>query len=148
MSQDSSTDLGLAIVKQRLTALGLNPQGYRLDDGSGLSRHNLVSPKTFIQVLSAMARLPEGRLYRNSLPIAGLTGTLKNRLKNTPAQGRVWAKTGSMTGVISLSGYVEPSQYSPLVFSIIVDRHDRRTSEMAKAIDEVVVLLSRLKQCR
>jgi D-alanyl-D-alanine carboxypeptidase/D-alanyl-D-alanine-endopeptidase (penicillin-binding protein 4) len=95
-----------------------------------------------------MARLPEGTLYRNSLPIAGLTGTLKYRLKNTPAQGRVRAKTGSMTGVISLSGYVEPSQYSPLVFSIIVDRHDRRTSEMAKAIDEVVVLLSRLKQCR
>lgn len=147
-SPDSSTDLGLAIVKQKLTELAVNPQGYRLDDGSGLSRHNLVSPRTFVQVLSAMARLPEGTLYRNSLPIAGLTGTLKNRLKNTPAQGRVRAKTGSMTGVISLSGYVEPSQYSPLVFSIIIDRHDRRTSEMAKAIDEVVVLLSRLKQCR
>jgi serine-type D-Ala-D-Ala carboxypeptidase/endopeptidase (penicillin-binding protein 4) len=147
ISNTDTSDLGLEIVKQRLTELGVNPQGYRLKDGSGLSRHNLVSPNAFVRVLSSIAKLPEGKIYRDSLPIAGISGTLKNRFKGTTAEGLVRAKTGSMTGAISLSGYLNPPHYSPLVFSIILDRHDRRTSEMARTIDEIVVLLARLKQC-
>jgi serine-type D-Ala-D-Ala carboxypeptidase/endopeptidase (penicillin-binding protein 4) len=130
-----------------LTELGVNPQAYSLSDGSGLSRHNLVAPSAFIQLLSAMANTPEATIYRDSLPIAGMSGSLKNRMKGTIAQGIVRAKTGSMGGVISLSGYINPHQYSPLVFSIILNQHDRSTSSMAKIIDEIVVLLARLKQC-
>jgi D-alanyl-D-alanine carboxypeptidase/D-alanyl-D-alanine-endopeptidase (penicillin-binding protein 4) len=147
ISTAETTDLGLEIIKQKLTELGVNTQSYRLKDGSGLSRHNLVTPNAFVRVLSAMAQLPEGKMYRDSLPIAGVSGTLKNRLKGTAAEGLVRAKTGSMTSVISLSGYVNPPNYSPLAFSIILDRHDRRTAEMTKVIDEIVVLLARLKQC-
>ncbi len=145
-TEDTST-LGIELVKQRLTELGVNPQTYYLRDGSGLSRHNLVAPTAFIQVLSAMATKPEGQLYRNSLPVAGISGSLKNRLKGTLAQGIVRAKTGSMSGVVSLSGYINSPQYPPLVFSIILNQHDRSTSNMVKVIDEVVVLLARLKQC-
>jgi D-alanyl-D-alanine carboxypeptidase/D-alanyl-D-alanine-endopeptidase (penicillin-binding protein 4) len=146
-SNDDTSTLGISLVKQRLTELGVNPQAYLLRDGSGLSRHNLVAPTAFIQVLSAMATMPEGQLFRDSLPVAGVSGSLKNRMKGTLAQGIVRAKTGSMSGIVSLSGYVNSPKYSPLVFSIILDRHDRSTSSMVKIIDEITVLLSRLKQC-
>jgi serine-type D-Ala-D-Ala carboxypeptidase/endopeptidase (penicillin-binding protein 4) len=144
---DDTTSFGISMVKQRLTELGVNPQSYRLDDGSGLSRHNLVAPSAFTQLLTAMANTPEGKVYRDSLPVAGVSGTLKNRMKGTSAQGIVQAKTGSMGGTISLSGYMNSPKYSPLVFSIILNQHDRPTAEMSKVIDRVVVVLSRLKQC-
>ena len=144
---ESTTALGIELVKQRLNELGVDAQAYYLRDGSGLSRHNLVAPMAFIRVLAAMATLPEAQTYRDSLPVAGVSGSLRNRLKGTMAQGIVRAKTGSMSGIISLSGYVNSPTYSPLVFSIILNQHDRSTSSMAKVIDEVVVVLSRLKQC-
>jgi serine-type D-Ala-D-Ala carboxypeptidase/endopeptidase (penicillin-binding protein 4) len=144
---DDTTSFGISVVKQRLAELGVNPQSYRLNDGSGLSRHNLVAPSAFVQLLSGMTNTPEGKVFRDSLPVAGISGTLKNRMKGTSAQGIVQAKTGSMGGTISLSGYMNSPKYSPLVFSIILNQHDRPTSEMSKVIDRVVVALSRLKQC-
>jgi D-alanyl-D-alanine carboxypeptidase/D-alanyl-D-alanine-endopeptidase (penicillin-binding protein 4) len=147
ISTEDTANLGIALFKQNLTAMGVDPQAYRLSDGSGLSRHNLVAPSTFLQVLSAMAIAPTAQVYRDSLPIAGFSGSLKNRLKGTLAQGIVRAKTGSMSGVVSLSGYIYPPQYSPLVFSIILNQHDRPTSQMVKVIDEIMVLLARVKQC-
>jgi serine-type D-Ala-D-Ala carboxypeptidase/endopeptidase (penicillin-binding protein 4) len=144
---DDTTSFGISMVKQRLTELGVNSQSYRLDDGSGLSRHDLVAPSAFTQLLTAMANTPEGKVYRDSLPVAGVSGTLKNRMKGTAAQGIVQAKTGSMAGVISLSGYMNSPKYSPLVFSIILNQHDRPTSEMSQVIDRVVVAIARLKQC-
>jgi serine-type D-Ala-D-Ala carboxypeptidase/endopeptidase (penicillin-binding protein 4) len=144
---DDTTSFGISMVKQRLTELGVNSQSYRIDDGSGLSRHDLVAPSAFAQLLTAMASTPEGKVYRDSLPIAGVSGTLKNRMKGTAAQGIVQAKTGSMGGIISLSGYMNSPKYSPLVFSIILNQHDRPTSEMSQVIDRVVVAIARLKQC-
>jgi serine-type D-Ala-D-Ala carboxypeptidase/endopeptidase (penicillin-binding protein 4) len=146
-SSDDISSLGIALLKQRLTELGVNAQAYRISDGSGLSRHNLVAPTAFTQLLSGMATTPEGRIFRDSLPVAGMTGTLKNRLKGTLAQGNVQAKTGSMSSIITLSGYINPPQYSPLVFSIMLNQHDTSTSKMSKVIDEIVVLLARLRQC-
>ncbi len=145
-STDDTSTLGIAMVKQRLTELGIDPQAYLLRDGSGLSRHNLVAPNAFVQLLVAMAKLPAGR-YRDSLPVAGISGSLKNRFKGTIAQGIVSAKTGSMSGVASLSGYINPPQYAPLVFSIIINQHDRSTASIVKVIDEVVVRLARLHRC-
>ncbi len=145
-NQDTSNS-GIAIIKRNLTQMGIDPQSYSLHDGSGLSRHNLISPATLVQVLTAMANTPVGQIYRDSLPIAGISGSLKNRMKGTLAQGIVHAKTGSMSGVVSLSGYINPPQSPPLVFSIILNQHDRPTSQMVKVIDEIMVILARLKQC-
>ncbi len=146
-SSEDTISLGIASVKKSLTEMGIDPQSYSLHDGSGLSRHNLVTPTTFVKLLSAISSTPAGQLYRDSLPIAGVSGSLRNRMKGTLAQGIVRAKTGSMSGVVSLSGYVNPPQYSPLVFSIILNQHDRPTSQMVKVIDEIMVLLARLQQC-
>jgi serine-type D-Ala-D-Ala carboxypeptidase/endopeptidase (penicillin-binding protein 4) len=144
---EDTTDLGLAIVKQSLASFGIPTQSHRLADGSGLSRQNLIAPTALVKLLTGMAKTPEYKIYRDSLPVAGTSGTLRNRMKGTPAQGIVFAKTGSMTGIIGLSGYINPPQYPPLAFSIIIDRHDRSTASMSKIIDEVVVLLAKLKQC-
>ncbi|WP_373547976.1 D-alanyl-D-alanine carboxypeptidase/D-alanyl-D-alanine-endopeptidase [Chamaesiphon sp.] len=146
-SSEDSISLGITSVKKSLTEMGIDPQTYSLHDGSGLSRHNLVTPTTFVRVLSAMMLTPSGQIYRDSLPIAGVSGSLRNRMKGTLAQGIVRAKTGSMSGVVSLAGYINPPQYSPLVFSIILNQHDRPTSQMVKVIDEIMVLLARLQQC-
>jgi serine-type D-Ala-D-Ala carboxypeptidase/endopeptidase (penicillin-binding protein 4) len=146
-SNEDTINLGIALVKQRLTEMGVDSQSYKIRDGSGLSRHNLVAPTAFIQLLSTMTTTPDGQIYRASLPVAGISGSLKHRLKGTLAQGIVRAKTGSMSGVVSLSGYINPPQYSPLVFSIILNQHDRPTSQMVAVIDELIVILARLKQC-
>ena len=146
-STEDTSNLGIALVKQNLTAMGVDAQAYRLSDGSGLSRHNLVAPIAFVRILSAMSTTPTGQIYRDSLPLSGVSGSLRNRMLGTVAQGIVRAKTGSLSGVTSLSGYINPPQYSPLVFSIMLNQHDRPTSQMVKVIDEIMVVLARLKQC-
>lgn len=143
----ASVEVGLEVVKQTLTSLGVAPQGYVLADGSGLSRHNLISPETLVQTLKAMLQTPQAALYRASLPVAGVSGTLKNRFRDTPAQGILQAKTGSMSGVSALSGYLNGPNFSPLVFSIMVNQSDQSGAVLRQAIDEMVLLLTRLRSC-
>lgn len=143
----NTADIGLEVLKTSLTKLGVNPTSYILVDGSGLSRRNLVSPEALVQVLRLIAKTPVGSVYRASLPVAGKTGTLKTRFRGTPAEGIVQAKTGTMTGAISLSGYVNNSKYEPLVFSIIVNETEQPAAVVRQAIDEIVVLLTQLQHC-
>jgi D-alanyl-D-alanine carboxypeptidase/D-alanyl-D-alanine-endopeptidase (penicillin-binding protein 4) len=93
-----------------------------------------------------MARSPESSFYRASLPVAGISGTLENRFRNTPAQGIVQAKTGTVSGVVALSGYIDAPNYEPLVFSIIVNQSGSATT-LRQAVDEIVLLLTRLRRC-
>ncbi len=144
---NSSAEAGLEVVKTILTELGVDPQSYVLADGSGLSRHNLISPATLVQTLIAITQTPQAKVYRASLPIAGVSGTLKNRFQNTPAQGVLQAKTGSMSGVSALSGYLDSPNFPPLVFSILVNQSDQSGAEVRQAIDEMVLLLTRLRSC-
>ncbi|MBW4615152.1 MAG: D-alanyl-D-alanine carboxypeptidase/D-alanyl-D-alanine-endopeptidase [Desmonostoc vinosum HA7617-LM4] len=138
---------GLEAVKASLTQLGVDPANYVLVDGSGLSRRNLVTPEALVQTLRGIARTPTASVYRASLPVAGKSGTLKNRFQNTPAEGIVQAKTGTLTGVVSLSGYVNAPQYEPLVFSIIVNQSEQPATVIRQAMDEIVVLLTQLQRC-
>jgi len=147
VKNQTSAEMGLAALKQTLTELGVDPQSYNLVDGSGLSRHNLVSPDAIVQTLQAMAKSPEADAYRASLPVAGVSGTLKNRFRDTPAQGIVQAKTGTVTGVAALSGYLNAPGFQPLVFSIIVNQSDQSAVTTRQAIDKIVLLLTRLRRC-
>lgn len=146
-ADESTAAAGLQQVKANLTELAVEPESYVLADGSGLSRHNLVSPTAIVQLLQAIARTPMAQSYRDSLAVAGVEGTLRQRFQNTPAQGRVYAKTGTMTGVSALSGYMEVPDYQPLVFSIMVNQSNQSVSTIRQAIDEIVVLLSQLRSC-
>ncbi|MBW4676948.1 MAG: D-alanyl-D-alanine carboxypeptidase/D-alanyl-D-alanine-endopeptidase [Desmonostoc geniculatum HA4340-LM1] len=147
LKNQTSANVGLEVVKASLTQLGVDPANYVLIDGSGLSRRNLVTPEAFVQTLRLIARTPAASIYRASLPVAGKTGTLKYRFQNTPAEGIVQAKTGTLTGVVSLSGYVNAPKYEPLVFSIIVNQSEQPTTVVRQAIDEIVVLLAQLQRC-
>lgn len=142
-----SAAMGLAVVKTTLTDLAVDPAGYVMADGSGLSRHNLVSPEALVQTLQAMAKSPEAATYRASLPVAGVSGTLRNRFRNTPAQGILQAKTGTLSGVSALSGYLDGPNFQPLVFSILVNQSDQSSTVLRQAIDQIVLLLTRLRSC-
>lgn len=145
--QEDTGVMGLKELKTALTQLGVNPNSYILADGSGLSRHNLISPEALVQTLRFMANSSAASIYRQSLPIAGENGTLKNRFNNTPNRVNLQAKTGTLSGVSALSGYIEVPNYEPLVFSIIVNQSDLSAAKMRSATDEIVLLLNRLRRC-
>ncbi|MEA5514534.1 D-alanyl-D-alanine carboxypeptidase/D-alanyl-D-alanine-endopeptidase [Nodularia sp. UHCC 0506] len=146
-TNQTTADAGLAVVKTTLTQLGVDPTSYILVDGSGLSRKNLISPQALVQTLQAMTKSPQAEIFRASLPVAGVSGTLRNRLRDTPAVEIVQAKTGTMTGVVSLSGYVNAPNYQPLAFSIIVNHSEQPARVVRQSIDEIVVLLTQLQRC-
>ncbi|MDJ0615818.1 MAG: D-alanyl-D-alanine carboxypeptidase/D-alanyl-D-alanine-endopeptidase [Calothrix sp. MO_192.B10] len=143
----NTANVGLAVLKTTLNQLRVNPQSYQIVDGSGLSRKNLISPEALVQTLQGMAKSPQAKVFRASLPVAGVSGTLRNRMKGTPAEGIVRAKTGTLSGVVTLSGYVNPPQYSPVNFSIMVNQTGQPSRTIRKAVDEIVVLLTQLKRC-
>jgi serine-type D-Ala-D-Ala carboxypeptidase/endopeptidase (penicillin-binding protein 4) len=143
----NALEAGLVTLQSILSQLVVSSDSYRLVDGSGLSRHNLVSPEALVQTLQAMAIAPEAKVYRASLPVAGVSGTLQSRFQNTPAQGIVQAKTGTLSGAVGLSGYLNAPSYQPLVFSILVNQSTESTSTLRSAVDEIVVLLTRLRSC-
>ena len=147
LPQEDTDEIGLKELKTALTQLGVNPNSYILADGSGLSRHNLISPEALVQTLRFMANSPAASIYRQSLPIAGESGTLKNRLSSTPNRVILQAKTGTLSGVSALSGYIEVPDYEPLVFSIIINQSDLSAASMRSATDEIVLLLNRLRRC-
>ena len=144
-SLDSSVS-GVNAVRQILSGLDVNPNRYSMVDGSGLAERDRASAEAFVQTLQAMALQPEAQTFRRSLAVAGRSGTLSNRMGNTSAAGIVSAKTGTLQGAVGLSGYINPPNYAPLVFSIIINSDDS-PSTLRGAIDEMVVLLSRLRNC-
>ena len=140
---------GSQSVQQALTSLGIDPNGYRLRDGSGLSRNNLATPRTLVSTLRAMFHARGNEVFLASLPVAGVSGTLKNRLRDTSAQGFVRAKTGTLKGVRALSGYIEHPEYDTLVFSIIANQPRTESSQaMVDTVDEIVLRLNTLTNCK
>lgn len=138
---------GVSAVKDTLTQLGINPNSYRLSDGSGLSRQNLASPITLVQLLRAMSVAKNRDIFYSSLAVAGVSGTLKRRFHLTPVEGHLHGKTGTLTGVRALSGYLEHPEYGVLVFSIIANQPSNSGDSLVNAIDDIVVQVSKLSRC-
>ena len=112
-------------------------------DGSGLSRYDYVSPETLVAILAhvhadAMLRLP----FEATLPVVGRDGTLSNRMKGTAADGNAIAKTGSMSNVRALSGYLTAADGERLVFSILANNFEAPAEVVNRAIDAIVVRLA------
>jgi|GEM_PF-2434164 len=138
---------GQPAIQRTLTPLGVDASGYRLADGSGLSRSNAVQPNAAISLLRAMSRDRNSALFRDSLPASGVSGTLVNRFRGTPAQGRVFAKTGTLRGVRALSGYMAHPLYGSLVFSIIANHPSQRGDGLRSAIDRMVLTTMQMRPC-
>src|ERR1035437_4215240 len=126
--------------------MGINTDGMMLADGSGLSRLNLVSPRHFISLLNYMFKSKFFIPYFNSLPIAGVDGTLGSRLKNTRAEGKIRAKTGYLTAVRSLYGYAFTGDNEPVAFSIIANNFNVPVKLAENLQDLVCLRLSNFKR--
>ncbi|MEO0532995.1 MAG: D-alanyl-D-alanine carboxypeptidase/D-alanyl-D-alanine-endopeptidase [Cyanobacteria bacterium P01_A01_bin.123] len=138
---------GTAAVKRILQDMGVDPESYVQVDGSGLSRHNLATPTALVSVLQAMDQTPNAAVYRNSLSQAGINGTLRNSFRNSAIVEQLWGKSGWLSRNAALSGYVNPPNYPPLVFSILLNNADTRSSVIGRAMDDVVLLLADLHVC-
>lgn len=139
---------GAEAVKQSLGSLGINPSGFRQVDGSGLSRGNQATPRTIVDTLKVMNNAQGKDLFYESLPLAGVSGTLRRRFRSTPVQGKVRAKTGTLRGVRALSGYMEHPEYGRVVFSIMVNQSSQSGSTLIWGVDQIVLRLSQLSNCR
>jgi D-alanyl-D-alanine carboxypeptidase/D-alanyl-D-alanine-endopeptidase (penicillin-binding protein 4) len=116
---------------------------FSLSDGSGLSSSNLVSPAVFAQLLRFMRRHPRYATFAAGMPQAGAAGSLRTRFQGTPLAGRVRAKTGTISRVHSLSGYIDGGGGRTLSFSVMANHHAESTRMMLAMIDSVVVEMGR-----
>jgi D-alanyl-D-alanine carboxypeptidase/D-alanyl-D-alanine-endopeptidase (penicillin-binding protein 4) len=141
----TSVEDGVEAVKSFLRGAGIEPRGqFVMADGSGLSRHNYITANGTVRLLTYMAAHRYAAVFRDSLPIAGVDGTLRTRLRDTPAQGNVRAKTGTINAVAALSGYVTSAAGERLVFSIILNNYPEESSSRRSHIDTIAVLLASL----
>lgn len=138
----TSSEAGHEVLKQFVATAGLDPNSYALADGSGLSRHNLISASGTLQLLVFMSRHRYAAAFRDALPVAGVDGTLRNRMKENAATGNLRAKTGTINQVATLSGYVTSAAGERLVFSIIVNNLPQEANVRRGYIDEIASMLA------
>ena len=135
-------EVGLQMVRAFLHQAGIAENDVALNDGSGLSRNDLISANTTVQLLRFMSRHKYFAQFRDALPIAGVDGTLRTRMRGTPAQGNVRAKTGSLSSVASLSGYVTSAAGEHLVFSMMLNNYPDAAAVRRDSMDAIAILLA------
>lgn len=146
---EGSWTRGIEVMRKYLASIGIDTTQLQFTDGSGLSRMDLVTADAIVKLLHVMSSDPKlDSAFYNSLPIMGVDGTLENRLKNTPAMGNIHAKTGSMTGVRSISGYLTTHDGEPIAFSILANNYTCPGSEIGKLEDEVLLNLVNFSRTR
>lgn len=138
----TSEELGLEAVKSFLKTAGIRPEALVLDDGSGLSRNDMITAEASVQLLTFMSKHRYANVFRDALPIAGVDGTLRNRMRSTPAENNLRAKTGSLSSAASLGGYLTTAAGEKLAFSIMVNNYPRDVEPRTACIDPIAVLLA------
>jgi serine-type D-Ala-D-Ala carboxypeptidase/endopeptidase (penicillin-binding protein 4) len=136
-----TTEAGLEVVRAFLTRAGATLEGTELRDGSGLSPHNLVTPRLLTQLLVYMSRHPHAAVFKASLPVAGIDGTLRHRLTGTRAEGQVLAKTGSIVHASTLCGYASTRRGERLAFTFLFDHYVAPNARVRAALDAAVRVL-------
>jgi D-alanyl-D-alanine carboxypeptidase/D-alanyl-D-alanine-endopeptidase (penicillin-binding protein 4) len=122
----SSAEIGLANMRDFLSKkVGADPQAIRVYDGSGLSTLDYLTPRTMIQLLSYAHKGPWSSAYHGSLPVAGESELLRRRMRGTPAEGNLHAKTGTTDVVVALGGYVTAKDGEIVAFSFIYNGRDK-----------------------
>jgi len=122
-------------------AAGIEPGDVIQTDASGLSRHDLVTPRAIVTLLTFAQKQSWFGPYYASLPVAGIDGTLEDRMKNTPAAGRIHAKTGSVEHVRTLSGFAETPGGRRLIFSFLSNNQGGKSHEAADALTGLCVAM-------
>jgi D-alanyl-D-alanine carboxypeptidase/D-alanyl-D-alanine-endopeptidase (penicillin-binding protein 4) len=146
-SKPANAKNGIKVLEKMIEQIGLDPKDYRLVDGSGVSHYNVVSAELLVSVLKYIfVNNPE--LYQilyNSFPNAGVDGTLEYRMKKTLAENNVHAKTGTLTGVSTLSGYLTTRKNHLIAFSIMMQNYIGSSSKAKELQDEICKILSEIK---
>ena len=138
---EGSWEAGREVVEEFLAGLAIPPGSYELSDGSGMSRNNRFSPRQITHLLHHMYFQPRGRDFLLTLPYSGEPGLKwEHRLAEHPYRGNVFAKTGSLLGVSTLSGYVKARSGKIYAFSILCNR-TRSNWQAQKAQDAIVKAL-------
>ncbi len=141
--QQDSAAIGIAEVKNFLVSIDVPEDGIIQYDGSGLSRHNLITPAAVVQLYAYMAKQSKfAQAWRDSLTIGGVDGTLANRFKGTLAQGNIRGKTGTIDQVSALSGYMTTAGGEQLVVSFVVNGVPL-TKYRTGTIDDIVLMLAK-----
>lgn len=136
-----STAAGLKVEQDFRRAAGIPDGDVVLSDGSGLARDDLVTPRAMVMLLRYAARQPWGRDFASTLPIAGVDGTLTDRMKNSAAAGLIEAKTGSVEHDHALSGYATTLRSEDLVFAILCNNDSQRGPGASATIDAIATAM-------
>ncbi|OZU89422.1 D-alanyl-D-alanine carboxypeptidase/D-alanyl-D-alanine-endopeptidase [Virgibacillus indicus] len=144
---EGSWEKGLEVMEQTAGDLGMSTDTMMIRDGSGMSHKNMVPADEWTMLLYGIQKAEWFKVFKNSLPIAGeedrlIGGTLRNRMMEDPAKGNVIAKTGSITGVSGLSGYVTAMDGEELIFSILFNNYLGDAKEIRKIEDELATMLA------
>lgn len=139
--ETGSIEDGQKVVKDMLAAAGVPRSGFDFSDGSGMSTYNRVAPRAAVKFLRWIAAQPWGAAWRASLPVAGIDGTLRNRFKGTPLQGRLFAKTGTLNATHALSGYLIARSGRTLTFSVFAN-DEPADSSAREAMDAALEMVA------
>ena len=140
LAGEGSWRAGLEVERRFLIdSVGIDSTQFSLRDGSGLSHTNTMTPWAFARLLLWMRRHPGFAPFQSALPVSGRSGTIRTRMVRTPVEGRVMAKTGSISRVNALSGYVLLPDGRTRIFSIQTNNHDLSGTAMLGRIDSLVV---------
>lgn len=141
----TAEESAVTVLKDFLKKNGLPADEVRFEEGSGLSRNNLATANATVALLKFMSTHAEAKSFAAALPVAGVDGTLRKRMKGTPAEGNVRAKTGSLRYANSLSGYVTTAAGERLAFSLMLNRSIQPAGRTVREdLDEVAVMLAGL----
>lgn len=140
-----SIEAGREIMDSVYTEFGIEPGSWAYVDGSGLTRYNYISPHVLVKILEGMYRSELKDVWMNTLPISGVDGTLRRRMKGTAADKRVLAKTGTISNVRGLSGYTQTASGENIVFSFLVNGHMLSSKENERITDSILELICEYK---
>ncbi|MEI6312884.1 MAG: D-alanyl-D-alanine carboxypeptidase/D-alanyl-D-alanine-endopeptidase [Bacteroidota bacterium] len=135
---------GLQLIVQYWKSKGVDLDGFYMKDGSGLSRHNAISPYHFAQILYAISKENYFSTFKKSLAVAGESGTLKSLCVGTNAAGKIIAKSGTVERGISYTGYVQSSSGKQLTFCMIFNNYTCTNAILRKKIEQLMVAMSKI----
>ena len=142
VSTPNTTAQGARVVRQFLINAGLDGDDFVFYDGSGLSSHDLVTPRATAKLLSFATTQPWFAQWKSALPVGGVDGTLASRFTTEPLKGHVFAKTGTLGESRALSGYLDCASGRQVIFSIMVDNHTPAGSADRAVMDKIVTAIA------
>lgn len=139
-----TTEAGVKIITEYWQNKGINIHGFFMEDGSGLSRFNAIMPEQLLKIMRLQVNEPNFDIFYKSLPIVGESGTVKNLCKNTSADGKIRAKSGSMTRVRCYTGYATTKSNEKLVFVMMANNYGGKGTDMIKRMEKIMILMTAL----